>query len=119
MNGPFLIERPIKLLGLYRQPIPADHNKPVRVFVFRPRLAALGHLAPRRRQLLPATAGFRLAGATTVRMIDRIARHATADAANAPMPRPASLAQNHIFVLRVANLADGRIALLVEFADFT
>ena len=29
------------------------------------------------------------------------------------------LAQNHIFVLRIANLADGRVALRIEFADLT
>src|ERR1017187_7448072 len=88
------------------------------MFVFGPRLAALGNFAPRRRQLLPAAAGLRLACATTVRVVNRVARHAATDAANAAMPRTTRLAEKHIFVLRVADLADGRVAIPIHPADF-
>src|ERR1039457_7358162 len=106
------------LLGLDRQPVAADHDELVGRFIFYAGFAALGPPAPRRHQLLPATTALGFALTTTIRMVHRVARHTARDAAMTAMPRAASLAQNHILMLRIANLANRRITLFMHLADF-
>src|SRR6266487_1164955 len=73
---------------------------------------------PWRRQLLPAAPRLRFARATTIGMIHRIAGDSAVDRADAPMARTSRFAQHYIFVLCVANLADRRIAILINLANF-
>src|SRR6059036_1514954 len=82
------------------------------------RLAALGDLAPRRHQLLPTAPRLGLAGAPAVGVVDRIARDAAVDGADAPMTRTARLAENDVLVFEVADLADGRQAVFVDPPNF-
>src|SRR3954468_9208616 len=75
--------------------------------------AALG-LTPRAHRV--ATAG-RLALTATVRVVDRVHRHATDGRALALPPHAASLAPVDVGLLGVADLADGRAAARVDVAD--
>src|SRR6185295_9986368 len=75
--------------------------------------------SPRGSQLLPAAAALRLALAAPVRVIHGISHHAPAHRALAAMPRPARLAEDHVLVLRVSDLPDRGITVLMHAADFT
>src|SRR5436190_9991355 len=78
------------------------------------RLVALGRQAPRRHRV---TAARRLALAAAERMVDWVHRDAAdvrPDAQPAAAPR---LADRHVLVIEVADLADGREALHVDLAD--
>ena len=116
MNGPFFSDLPISALDFE-----------VRRYFFRrstmnrsralvaARLVALGRHAPRRHRM-PAAG--RLAFAAAERVIDRVHR----DAAHVrPLAQPAAaagLADRHVLVVDVADLADGREALDVDQPDF-
>src|SRR5262245_16647384 len=88
MNGPFLIERPIvqKSVEFHRAAVAPDNDKTIGILLPVACVAAFGDLAPRRHELLPTAAGFRLAGAAAVRVIDRVTRNTTIDRPDAAMP---------------------------------
>src|SRR4051794_5616257 len=88
------------------------------MFLFVAGAIALGQQSPRRGQLLPATAGFGLACATTVRMVDGVTSNTAVDGANAAMTRAAGFAEDYVFVLGIADLADGGIAIFVDTPNF-
>src|SRR5437588_6239584 len=69
-----------------------------------------------RRHGVTATRSF--ACATTHRMIDGVFRNCTAERTNATVPPASGFAENYILVLRVPDLANGRIAVFVDSADF-
>src|ERR1051325_485726 len=85
-----------KLFVFHWPAITADQNKPVRILLLLTRAQTFRDQTPRRSKLLPATAGFRFTRATTVRMVNWIARHTTTNRANAAMPGTACFAENHI-----------------------
>src|SRR5206468_2070368 len=103
---------------LHRPAVAADQNKSIRILLLFARAITLRQQTPWRRKLLLATAGLGFACAAAVRMVYRIARYTTVNWANAAMPRPARFAENDVFVLGIADLADGRVAILVYAADF-
>src|SRR5258706_6400283 len=115
-NGPFLIERPICLVLLHGAAITAHQDEAIGMFAFNAGLVAFGDHAPGRDGM--AAAGS-LACAATHRMIHRILGHGAAEGANATMPTPSRFAQYDIFMLGIADLANGRVAILVDSADFT
>src|SRR5262249_31640432 len=88
------------------------------MLLFVPCAIALRKQTPRGSQLLPTAAGFRFTCTTAVRMVDRIARDTTVNRANATMTRTSRFAEDDIFVLRVADLTDGRVAIFVDATDF-
>jgi len=98
--------------------VTAHQNKAVGVFLPMPGPTALGNFAPGGRELLPAAAGLRLAGATAVRMIDRVPGDAAVNRANAAVTRAAGFSEDDLLVLDVPDLADGRIAAFDDLADF-
>jgi hypothetical protein len=51
-------------------------------------------------------------------MVNRVTGHAAGDATDTTMAGTASLAENDVFVFRVADLADGGVALFVDAANF-
>src|SRR5690349_11034905 len=107
----------ISLALLHRAAVPADDDKSVGALLLVASLVALGKETPRRGQLLPATTGFRFAGAATIRVVDRISGNTTVNRANAPMTRTPRLAQDDVLVLDVAHLANRRITNLVDLAN--
>jgi hypothetical protein len=98
--------------------ITADQNKAIGMFLLVSRAVALGEQTPRGGQLLPAAAGFGFACATTVGMVDRITRDTAVDRANAAMTGPACFAENDVFMLGVADLTDGGVAIFVNAPNF-
>src|SRR4029077_20278660 len=78
------------------------------------RLVALGRQAPRRHGM--PSAG-RLAFASAERVVDRIHRDAAHVRALAEPAAAPGLADRHVLVLDVADLADRRVALDVDLAD--
>ena len=106
-KGPFFSERPISYFCLR-----CTMNLSVDLAVAR--LVALGRHAPRRHRMAAAR---RLAFAAAERMIDRVHR----DAAHVrPLAQPAAaagLADRHVLVIDVADLADRREALHVDLAN--
>jgi len=103
---------------LHRASIAAHQDEPVRVFLLVTGAIALSEQAPRGGQLLPTAARLRFAGATTVRVVDRVACYTAADRPNAEMAGTARFTQNDVFVLSVSDLADGRVAIHVNSANF-
>src|SRR6266496_3455653 len=108
-----------RLFVFHRHPVAADQDKPVRGLALVARPIALGQQTPGGSQLLPAAAGLGLASAAAVRMVHRVARHAAVDRANAAMPRATGFAENDVFVLRVADLPDRGVAILVDLSNLT
>ena len=89
------------------------HDEAIRALVVA-RLVALGRDAPRRHRVAAARG---LAFTAAERVVDRVHR----DAAHVrPLPEPAAaagLADRHVLVIEVADLADRREALDVDLAD--
>src|SRR5436190_10503629 len=80
-------------------------------------LETLRELAPRRHRVMATATALRLALATTHRVIDWVHDHA-ADGRTDPAPTAAAgFTGRHVHVLDVADLADGRVALLVNLAN--
>src|SRR5215472_11474899 len=73
-------------------------------------------LAPRRLRVATRSAA---AFATTVRMIERVHRHAANRGANAAPARFASFADNLVLVIDVADLSDGGTAAYIDQSNFT
>src|SRR5207344_1876406 len=90
------------------------HHELVRVLAV-PRLVALGRHAPRRHGVSSAGG---LAFAAAQRVIDRVHRDAAHMRALAHPAAAAGLADRHVLVIDVADLADRREALHVDLADF-
>src|SRR4029077_12192159 len=105
------------LLLLHRTAIAPHHDKAVGKFPAMPGPVPFGEQSPWRGQLLPAAAALGLASTTAIGMIHRIARYASVDRSDAPVPRPPSFAQNDVFVFEIPNLANGRIAVLMDSAN--
>src|SRR5882724_1025106 len=80
---------------------------------------ALRQQTPGRSQLLPTATGFGFACATAVRVINRIAGDTAVDRPDAAMAGTSCLAENDVFVLRISDLANSRVAILVDAPDFT
>lgn len=76
-------------------------------------------LAPWSLEVLAATTGFGTTFTTTVRVIDWVHTHTTDGWANAEPTGATSFAADHIHVLRVADDADGGVAISVNLTDFT
>src|SRR5512141_750679 len=109
VNAPFLIDRAIFL----RLRLATADDERIRPLVVSG-LHSLRLPAPRRRGVAPAG---RLAFAAAHRMVDRIHRDA-AHVGTATDPAIASgLADRHVLVLDVSDLADGRVTLDVDLAD--
>src|SRR5258707_8315915 len=72
---------------LHWPPIATNQDEAIRIFLPVPGAIAFCQQAPRGSQLLPAAARFRLAGATTIWMVNRIPRYAAVYRADAAMPR--------------------------------
>src|SRR5258706_15588127 len=51
-------------------------------------------------------------------MVNRVARYATVDWPDAAMPRTTGFAQYYVFVLGIADLADGGVTILIDAPDF-
>src|SRR5262245_46248639 len=94
MNGPLLIERAM----LFRLPL---HNELVGALVV-PCLVAERRLAPRSHGVIALHAAF----TATVRMIHRVHHDAANGRANAHVTDATSLAQRHVFMIQIADLAD-------------
>src|SRR3990172_690748 len=109
----------MRLLVLHRPAITPDDDEAIRSLAPVARPVTFRQQPPRRGELLPAAAGLGLARATAVRMVHRVARHTAGDRALAPMPAAARFAQDDLDVLRMAHLADGRVTVFVDAADFT
>src|SRR5271155_3729582 len=75
--------------------------------LFLARLVSLGGLAPRRLGMV----SFRLALATAVRMVNRVHRNSTHMTALAEPSRAPGLADRNIFMVEIADLADGGAAI--------
>src|SRR5262249_22171148 len=131
-NGPFFSERLIPEscrlwalgFGLLRRQKPRAesrepllgsplHDEPIRVLATA-RLEALRRLAPRRHRM-PAAG--RLAFTAAERMIDRVHRDAAHVRALAQPPAAPRLADRHVLMIEVADLADRRDALDVDLAN--
>src|SRR4051794_17552950 len=52
-------------------------------------------------------------------MVDGVTCHTTSDRTDTPMTRAPGFAENHIFMLGIADLPDRRIAAFIDPADFT
>src|SRR5579885_1349464 len=108
MNGPFLTERAISFLYLksflLHATVAHDHLRGALVLA---RLVAARRLAPRGHGVATA-AGLALAAA--VRVVNRVHGDAADVRADALPARAPGLAVRNIFVLDVADLADGRVA---------
>src|SRR5436190_1387461 len=117
-NGPFFSDLLITVLStpyFFRRCLflPPLHDEAVRVLAV-PRLVALGRLAPRRHRV---TAARGLALAAAERVVHRVhchAAHVRALAEPAAAPR---LADRHVLVIKVADLADRRDALDEDLAN--
>ena len=108
-NGPFSLQSTSDPLHtvLFLSPLHDELVGALRVA----RLVALGRHAPRRHRV-PAARG--LAFAAAERMVDRVHRHA---AHVRPLAQPAAsagLADRHVLVIEIADLADRRVALDVD-----
>src|SRR5271169_6846235 len=101
------------LLALHWPAVAADQDEAVRVFLLVPGAIALGQQAPGRGQLLPTAAGLGFACATAVRVVHGVAGHTAVNGPNADMAGTASFAQHDVFVLGIADLADGGVAIFV------
>src|SRR5580765_8261541 len=88
------------------------------MFLFVACAIALGEQAPRRGQLLPTASGFRFTCAATVRVVDRIAGNTTVNRTDTAMTRATRFAQNHVFMLGITDLTDGRVAIFINATDF-
>src|SRR5579862_2778396 len=75
--------------------------------LFLARLVSLGGLAPRRLRMVT----LRLALATAMRMVDRVHRDSAHVTALAEPSRAPGLADRNIFMIEIADLADGRAAI--------
>src|SRR6476619_6620191 len=93
--------------------MPAAHDHALRALVLS-RLVALGVLPPRRDRI---ALGAGLALAAAVRVIDRVHHHAAHRGTNATPALAAGFADRFQVVLFIADLADGRAAIHVHFAD--
>ncbi len=100
MNGPFLSDRLMTLLLAA-----AADDELIRGRLLRPGLVALGRLAPRRHRV---TAAGGLAFTTTERVVDRVHGHAAHVRTLAQPAAAAGLADRHVLVVEVADLADRR-----------
>src|SRR4051812_904 len=108
-NGPFFSERPI-LLAL---PLADDHVGGALVAA---RLFTHRHLAPRRGgRTSRRRAGF----AAAVRMVDRVHRDTANRRTLAEMALAAGFTDHFVFVVEVAELADGGAANDLNLAHFT
>src|SRR5665213_392365 len=107
-----------KLFAFHWTAITAHQYKSVREFALVARSVSLGQQAPRRCQLLPASAGFGFARAAAIRMVNGIPRNAAVDRANATMTRTPRLAEYNIFMLQISNLADGGVTHLLDATNF-
>src|SRR5262245_30758842 len=58
-------------------------------------------------------------GTATHRMIHGALSHTAAQGSDAAMAGATRFAQHDIFVIRITNLPDGRVAILVDAANFT
>src|SRR5438270_3030455 len=105
-----------KLVLLHRAAIAADHDEAVGEFSFHARAVTLCNHAPRRYGV-PAARGFACAPAH--RMVNGILCHRPAEGTDATVPGTASLAEHHVFVLRIANLAYGGVTALMHSPDFS
>ena len=65
---------------------------------------------------MTATGG--LAGTTTHWMVNRVLGHTAAQRTDAAMTRTTRFSEDHVFVFRVADLADGRVAVRAHLANF-
>ena len=75
-------------------------------------------MAPWTEEMLTTTTRFRLAFATTVRMVNRVHRH-TAHGRTDTLPAcAAGLARSLVHVITISNLADGAEATIIKAADF-
>src|SRR5690606_35362962 len=88
----------------------------VAAFVLLAGLLALG-MTPRALEVLTATAGFRLALAPTVGVVDGVHGHATHGRAHPEPAAAAGLPADDLLVLDVAHCADGGVAARVDAAD--
>src|SRR5262245_25839451 len=105
MKGPFLSDRPIRRLLL------SPFQNELLALLPPARLEALRRHAPRRHRM-PAAG--RLAFAAAERVIDRVHRDAANVRAPAQPAAAAGLADRHVLVIEVADLADRREALDVD-----
>ena len=93
-------------------------NETVARLVLRARLEAFRQLPPRTDRMMASTASFRFALAAAHRVIDRVHDHA-AHMRSAALPAgPSCFAARDVHMIDVADLADGREAVLVNAADF-
>src|SRR4030042_1566982 len=108
MNGPFLIERdtPVPLF-------PSLHDEAAGDVALLAGLVALGRLAPR-RDGVPAALGLALAAA--VRVVDGVHGSSSHLRPAVQPPAAARLAERHVHVVLVAQLAEGGIAAPVDEA---
>src|SRR5256885_10759210 len=79
---------------------------------------ALGEQTPGRGKLLPTAAGLGFARAAAVRMVHRITGNTTVNRPDAAMAGAPGFAEDHVFVLGIANLANSGVAIFVDAADF-
>src|SRR5687767_11051561 len=111
-KGPFFSDRDICQLPVALLRSPCD-DEPVRNLAV-PRLVTLGRLAPRRHRMAAAR---RLAFAAAERMVDRVHRHAAHVRLLAQPAAAPGLADRHVLVVDVADLADRRQAVGVDLPD--
>ena len=81
--------------------------------------SAFGDLAPRRHELLPAAATLGFTLTTTIWMVDRVLGNTTINRTDAAMARTTRLAENDLLMLRITDLANGRVADFVDLANLT
>src|SRR5271155_4474901 len=97
----------------------AFHDEFVRRLVLRTGLESLRRLAPGRDGVLASATTLALALAATHGVIDRVHDHAAHMRTAAEPAGATGFAERNVFVLDVADLADGGVALGENLADFT
>src|SRR5271168_2888912 len=107
MNGPFFVERAIN--PLFRAPA---HDERVRALVVA-RLVSAGRLTPGGHRVTSARS---FAFTTAVGMVHRVHGHAAIVRALAQPARTSGLTDGDVFVIGVADLPDGRHAILRHLA---
>jgi hypothetical protein len=114
-EGSFLQRSSHKIKLLFATPL---QNEAVTRLVFCPCFESFGELSPRTHRMMPAASAFRFTLTTPHGMIDRVHGH-PAYMRPPPLPTAATgLAAGNIHVIDIAHLADRRVSVLVDAANF-
>src|SRR4051812_16833500 len=94
------------------------HDEAVGILPLLAGLLAFG-VAPGAQEVLASATGLRAAFTTTVRVVDGVHAHAAHSRADAEPAGASGLAADHVHVVHIADLSDGRVADGEDLADLT